>query len=194
MALERRPSASAERTSAETLRRRSSPGSRRKRRLRKKTGTKLTFVIVGILLFIAVVYFEFIRSTPGPSTNVTTGLILGPVESGKYADDITQGRSKRGFVKVKVQVEFMNGEIQKIEIRSHRRLFWWPKAKGVPQKIAEQIIAKQNTKTVKAISGATISSNATKLAVQDALTNNQKKNKWDPYDRTGEGGRWDDKY
>jgi uncharacterized protein with FMN-binding domain len=185
VALERRP--------PETPTRLSPRAARRKRRLRKKTGRTALFVVLGLILLLVLIWSEFIRSTPDASTDVTKGLVLGPVESGKYADDITKGHSKRGFIKVKVQVELMNGEIQKIKILSHRRLLWWPKAKGVPEKIADAIKARQNTR-VRAISGATISSKATMLAVQDALTNNQKKNRWDPYERTGEGGRWDDKY
>jgi len=169
----------------------SARASRRKRRLRKKTGGKLMLVLAGLVGFLIIVYFVCIHSTPGESYNVTKGKVLGRVTSGKYRDDITRGYSKQWFVSVRVQVEFMHGEIRKIKVLSHRHI--WPKAKKATQLIPKRIVEKQSTK-VKAVSGATLSSKTIMLAVQDALDHNQKKNKWDPYEKTGQGGRWDDKY
>jgi len=162
----------------------------RKQRHRKKTGAKLTFILVAILTLFTVGYIECIRSTPRESYDVTKGKVLGPIAIGKYSDDITKGYSKRWYVRVRVQITFMHGEIRNVKVVSHRH--FWPKAKKATKLIPQRIIEKQSTK-VKAISGATLSSKAIMLAVQDALDNNQKK-KWDHYDRTGEGGYMKDKY
>ena len=191
MAVEGKSPTPVEKDSATPARRRSAVGGRRKRRLRKKSGAVLTFVLVGLIVFFTVGYLECIRSTPGESDDVTKGLILGPIASGKYEDDITDGRSKRGFVKVKVQVEFTHGKIESVKVLLHRHL--WPKAKKATRRIPKLIVEKQSTR-VQAVSGATLSSKVIMLAVQNALDNNQKKNRWDVYERTGEGGRWDDKY
>jgi uncharacterized protein with FMN-binding domain len=163
---------------------------RRKRRRRRKTGTVMTFILVGVIGLFAAVYVEFIRSTPGESSDVTKGLILGPVAGGKYDNDITKGRSKRGFVIVRVQVDFARGEIQNIKVVSHRHL--WPRAKEATREIPKRIVERQSTK-VRAVTGATLSSKAIMLAVQNALDNNHEK-RVQHHKRTGEGGRWDDKY
>ena len=170
--------------------RRFSRVSRRKQRRRKKTGARLTFVLVGILVLMTLGYTECIRSTPGESRNVTKGKVLGRIVTGKYDDDITKGYSKRWYVRVWVQVEFMHGEIRKIKVLSHRH--FWPKAKKATKLIPQLIVEKQNTK-VKAVSGATLSSKAIMLAVQDALDNNHEK-RMKVYEQTGDGGYMKDKY
>jgi uncharacterized protein with FMN-binding domain len=164
---------------------------KRKLKQRKRTGAVLVFVIVGVFALFTVIYFEFIRSTPGPSSDVTKGIRLGPIAGGKYGDDVTDGYSKRGFVKVRVRVTVIRGKIESIDVLSHRYLS--PKAKEAAKVIPELIKEKQST-NVDAVSGATISSRAIMLAVQDALNNNQKKNKWDPYEKTGKGGHMEYEY
>ena len=163
---------------------------RRKERRRKRKGTVVTFILVAVFALGTVGYIECIHSTPGPSDNVTKGLVLGEVQAGKYSNGITRGRSKRWYVRVRVRLRFLQGRIHRIDILQHRTI--WPKAKEAAQTIVDQIVDQQSTK-VKAVTGATLSSQAIMLAVQDALTNNQKK-KWDRYEQTGEGGRWDDKF
>jgi uncharacterized protein with FMN-binding domain len=190
MTPEMKPAPSAEQDAVARARRRAARAGRRKRRRRKKTGTVLTFVVIGIVVLLGLIYVEFIRSTPGESTDVRKGLVLGPVAGGKYDDDITKGRSKRGFVKVSVKVDFMRGKIQSVEVLSHRHL--WPKAKRATIEIPKRIVEQQSTK-VRAVSGATLSSKAIMLAVQNALDNNHEK-RVQRHKQTGEGGRWDDKY
>jgi len=164
---------------------------RRKLRRRKRTGAVMTLILVVVFALGTASYIECIRSTPGPSDDVTKGVVLGPVASGKCKDDVTEGRSKRWSVRVRVRVRFFNGRIDTIDILQHRTI--WPKARRAAQTIVDEIIAKQNTR-VKAVSGATLSSQAIMLAVQDALTNNQNKNKWKVYEETGEGGYMKERY
>jgi uncharacterized protein with FMN-binding domain len=163
---------------------------RRKQRRRKRTGTVLTFVLVVLLGLGTLGYIECIHSTPGPSNDVTKGIVLGPVEAGKYTDGIMKGRSKRWHVRVRVKLHFLRGRIERIDVTQHRT--FWPKAKRATDEIVRRILAKQNT-DVKAVSGATLSSQALMLAVQDALNNNHEE-KVQEYERTGEGGRWEDKF
>lgn len=163
---------------------------RRKQRRRKRTGAVFTFILVTIFGLGTVGYIECVQSTRGPSNDVTKGIVLGPVAAGKYKDGITEGRSKRWYVRIRVRVRFLYGRIDRIDVLQHRTV--WPKAREAADAIVNLIIEKQNTK-VDAVSGATLSSQAVMLAVQDALTNNQAR-KWKRYEETGEGGRWDDKY
>jgi uncharacterized protein with FMN-binding domain len=164
---------------------------KRKEKERKRTGAVVVIVIAVVIALLTVVYFECIKSTPGPSSDVTKGIKLGPVAAGKYGDDVTKGYSKRGFVKVRVRVSVIYGKIESIDVLSHRHL--WPKARQATKEIPQRIMDKQRT-DVDAVSGATLSSRAIMLAVQDALNNNQKKNKWDVYEKTGEGGRMEYEY
>jgi uncharacterized protein with FMN-binding domain len=164
---------------------------RRRRQRRKRTGAVMTFILVGVFALGTVGYIECIQSTPGPSSDVTKGIVLGPVTAARYKDGITEGRSKRWYVRVRVRVRFFQGRIDKIDILQHRTI--WSKARRAAPRIADLIVETQNTR-VKAVSGATLSSQAIMLAVQDALTNNQNENKWKPYEETGEGGYMKDRY
>lgn len=190
---ESQPDAAAEpteRRSEDESRARALRLARRKAQQRKRTGAVLVFIIAGIITALIIIYFEFIHSTPGPSADVTKGIKLGPLPAGRYEDAVTKGYSKRGFVKVRVSVTVFRGKIESITILSHRHLS--PKATAAADEIVNRIMEKQST-SVDAVSGATVSSRAIMLAVQDALNNNQAK-KWEHYDKTGEGGRMKDKY
>lgn len=97
---------------------------------------------------------------------LTAGILVG-CGGGKYTDGTYTGESQgaSGIVKVEVKVE--KGEISAIEIVEHNETKTL--IDGVKDNIIPEIIKKQGTEGVEAVSGATNSSKGVLEAVNKAL-------------------------
>jgi uncharacterized protein with FMN-binding domain len=97
----------------------------------------------------------------GPSLG---GIVLGPVDGGRLADGVYEGRHKAGPNKAVVRVRVQEGKIVEIAIVKHRA---W-KGKKAESIIPGRIIERQST-NVDAVTGATNSSRVIMNAVQKAI-------------------------
>lgn len=126
-----------------------------------KKGIKVVGIVVGVIvvLMIAAVIIIPKLGLPEGEVNIEVGDIdLTDVEDGTY-----QGSCDAGLVKVDVSVEVKDNAITSIVINKHDN--------GLGKK-AEKIvdsILKQQSLAVDAISGATISSDAIRKAVEVAV-------------------------
>lgn len=124
----------------------------------KKTLIILGSVFLGIILcgFIA---FMIMKAIPVPVSEVAA-IDLKSIEDGTYVGEHNEGQ----FVKVVVSVSVAGHKITEIVINKHEN--------GLGSKaeiIVEDIIEKQSV-DVDAVSGATVSSNAIRKAVEVALS------------------------
>lgn len=117
-------------------------------------------IILGVcVLCIAVIVGIFVKL----KTTKYEAVEISNVNLSTIADGIYEGSSETNFVKVKVVVTVKDNIIQDIVIKEHEC--------GLGKKaeiIVDDIIEKQSLQ-VDSISGATMSSNVIKLAVEEAL-------------------------
>ncbi len=88
----------------------------------------------------------------------------GPISGDSLQDGIYEGEATEGPVKVQAKVTIENHQITDINLISHRT---W-KGRAAEKTIPERIIMQQST-SVDAVSGATLSSITIMNAVEDAL-------------------------
>ena len=124
---------------------------------------KKGFKIFGILILALVVVlggaFFYIKAQEVPHVEVLN-VELDNIKDGSY-----EGEFSEGLVKVNLSVEIKDNKIIDITIKEHQNGLG-KKA----EKIIDDIKSKQSL-TVDVVSGATLSSNVIRRAVQEALTN-----------------------
>ena len=86
-----------------------------------------------------------------------------PVDISEVKDGVYEGYCETTLVKVRVKVTVSSGRIENIEILEHQC------GKGLPANVITDDIVSQNDIEVDAVTGATVSSEAIKAAVRDAL-------------------------
>lgn len=118
----------------------------------------------GIIFAVVLLFFGFLFMK---QKNEIDRLQFSTIDLSQIEDGTYYGEEKTTLVKAAVEVSIKDHEIQNITIKKHDN--------GLGQK-AEKIVAtmiKKNTYEVDAISGATISSQVIKGAVNDALFRRQ---------------------
>lgn len=113
----------------------------------------IIIVLIGGL-FLSVVCKEY---------NEVKAIDRSPVSIGDVNDGVYEGCCETSLVKVRVKVEVSQGRIENVEILEHQC------GKGKPAEVIAKEMADKNDIEVDAVSGATVSSEAIKAAVRDAL-------------------------
>lgn len=113
----------------------------------------IIIVLIGGL-FLSVVCKEY---------NEVKAIDRSPVSIGDVNDGVYEGSCETALVKVRVKVEVSHGRIENVEILEHQC------GKGKPAEVIAKEMADKNDIEVDAVSGATVSSEAIKAAVRDAL-------------------------
>jgi uncharacterized protein with FMN-binding domain len=93
--------------------------------------------------------------------------LVGCGGGAKYTDGTYQGEAQ-GMAPLKVEVEVKEGKIARVEVIEH------DETEGISDPALEQIpslIVEKNSTDVDSVSGATVTSNAIKEAVNNALEN-----------------------
>ncbi len=123
-----------------------------------KRGFKILGVILCIFLVLGVFMFIKIKNAPIPQININD-VSIKDINDGMYT-----GEYKVNPVQAKVEVEVEGGIIKNIAIKEHMNGLG---KKG--EKVVDSIVKSQSLQ-VDAISGATLSSNVIRKAVEEALT------------------------
>lgn len=123
-----------------------------------KKGLKLLGIAVLIFFIVIGAAFLYIRTQEIPNVEVSN-VVLSNIVDGLYEGEYTEGA-----VKVSVSVGVKDNEITDITINEHQNGLG-KKA----EKIVDEIISEQSL-NVDVISGATLSSNVIRRAVQEALS------------------------
>jgi len=114
-------------------------------------------IIYFIIVLIGMLSFQILGCA-------TTEIVGGPIPKNILKDGTYDGIAKKGPVKVLAEVTIKNKSITKIELLEHRT---W-KGRAAENIIPDRIIDEQST-SVDAVSGATISSRVIMNAVEDAI-------------------------
>lgn len=123
-----------------------------------KKGIKvLGIVVIGFIILAGAAFF-YIRAQEVPHVEVSN------VELSKMDDGIYEGKFSEGLVAVSVSVEIKDSKIIDIIIKEHQNGL----GKNA-ERIVDDIISQQSL-DVDVISGATLSSNVIRRAVQEALS------------------------
>jgi fumarate reductase flavoprotein subunit len=88
----------------------------------------------------------------------------GPVPKDRLSDGVYRGSARNGPVSAVVEIVVEDQAIREIELVTHRT--WWG---GAAEEAIPRSIIEQQSTSVDAVSGATISSTAIMNAVQDAV-------------------------
>ena len=116
---------------------------------------KIAFIV---LVIMCVVLFIYIKNREIPDVEVSN------IELSNIDDSVYEGEYTEGLVKVVVEVEVKDSRIVNINLKEHQN--------GLGQKaekIIDEIINNQSL-DVDVISGATLSSNVIRRAVQESLS------------------------
>ncbi len=124
-----------------------------------KKGFKIFGIVVLAFVILLGGAFFYIKSQEVPHVQVSN-VELDNIKDGSY-----EGEFSEGLVKVNLSVEVKDNKIIDIIIKEHQNGLG-KKA----EKIIDDIKSKQSL-TVDVVSGATLSSNVIRRAVQEALTN-----------------------
>lgn len=101
------------------------------------------------------------------STIVITATLLAGCGSGKYTDGTYTGEGQGASGAIKVEVKVEKGKISEVNLVEHNETKTL--VDGVKENLVPEIIEKQSTEDVEAISGATNSSKGVIEAVNKAL-------------------------
>ena len=107
------------------------------------------------------------RITTILSTIVITAALLAGCGSGKYTDGTYTGEGQGASGAIKVEVKVEKGKISEVNLVEHNETKTL--VDGVKENLVPEIIEKQSTEGVEAISGATNSSKGVIEAVNKAL-------------------------
>ena len=120
---------------------------------------KLLIAVVIIIVLIGGIFLSIVCK----EYNEVKAIDRSPVSIGDVNDGVYEGCCETALVKVRVKVEVSQGRIENVEILEHQC------GKGKPAEVIAKDIADKNDIEVDAVSGATVSSEAIKAAVRDAL-------------------------
>ncbi len=101
------------------------------------------------------------------TAGVLSAALLAGCASGKYKDGTYEGTGRGASSDIKVSVEVKSGKIKDVKLVDHKETKTL--VDGVSQNMVPEIVKKQGTEGVEAVSGATKSSQGVIEAVNQAL-------------------------
>lgn len=120
----------------------------------------ITGIVLGVFLLIGVVGFIAISQS---AHQALASLVYEDIDMARAADGTYGGAVDAGVISVRVAVSVKDHAISRIDIIKHNN------GKGAPAEAITQNMTAANTWDVDAVSGATLSSEAIKSAVSQAL-------------------------
>jgi uncharacterized protein with FMN-binding domain len=117
-------------------------------------------IVVGVILIIGVVGYIVISQS---AQQALSTLVYEDIDMARTADGTYESAVDAGVISVKVAVSVKDHAISRIDIIEHQS------GKGEPAEAITQAMTAANTWDVDAVSGATLSSEAIKSAVSQAL-------------------------
>lgn len=98
---------------------------------------------------------------------VSASLLVGCGGNGKYVDGTYNGEGQGASGQIKVEVKVEKGEIKEVKLVEHKETSTI--VSGVEDNMIPEIVKKQSTEGIEAVSGATKSSQGVIEAVNKAL-------------------------